>query len=626
MTNQYYKDEISRQNLVINNNNHSTPKLFAGETLLRTLQYDGYENEGQSIADIVDNSIEAGSSRIDVLFNRKQGSRSDIIDIAIVDNGSGIQKEFLQQAIAFGGSSKNDRTDCLGYFGVGLSKGGIAFGDHLSVISKIADNEWTGTFIDLRQDSPTKFTDEFLHKNDYSAPIVDNPEIPRWIVDQLGENFPDNSGTIIILSSLDPMKRKWGPRNFQQQLQKHLGIIHYQFAGKVEIYVNNQIVEFIDPLFLTKGLRGFDLDADRAQEFPGFSAEIFHNNKSCGIMSARFAFYPPTFGIKKEFKATPGAGASGNQANLRASIMRQYNGIILSRNGRIIGCDANNLTKFGNNDFNIGIELSFTGEADALMGVTSKKNQVSLQDEAWDLLRDELNLLSGIQSLRKARKEAFNRHKANVMKVADENGNQIRPFEKVATIEQSTPRKKLTKEVEDKLKILGKKGFEQEVENLKVQNPGKKEDIIRDELHTKILSKNYDTEILPLKGADFVTFEPFGAQTRIIFNSDHNFYKDLFGSDGVDSYSREALGCLITSFYRALVQTQIGGSEGNKFLFDSITGINLLKTWSETLETSLTILKENFNIKDLSEDQIDDISYKDDDTVVETEKVAADYK
>ena len=59
--------------------------------------------------------------------------------------------------------------------------------------------------------------------------------------------------------------------------------------------------------------------------------------------------------------------------------MRDYNGVILVRNGRVIGVDSKAPTRFGNNDYNIGVELEFPGLADDLFGVTTLKNKVSLK-------------------------------------------------------------------------------------------------------------------------------------------------------------------------------------------------------------------------------------------------------
>ena len=65
------------------------------------------------------------------------------------------------------------------------------------------------------------------------------------------------------------------------------------------------------------------------------------------------------------------------------SMLCEYTGVVLVRNGRVIGVDLKTY-RFGNNDYNIGVELEFTGDADELFGVTSLKNKISLKKQAWD--------------------------------------------------------------------------------------------------------------------------------------------------------------------------------------------------------------------------------------------------
>ena len=62
----------------------------------------------------------------------------------------------------------------------------------------------------------------------------------------------------------------------------------------------------------------------------------------------------------------------GSNANSRAKIMRDWT-VILKRNGRIIGSDRLRPVRFSNNDYNIGVELSFSGDLDDAFGMTTLK-------------------------------------------------------------------------------------------------------------------------------------------------------------------------------------------------------------------------------------------------------------
>jgi hypothetical protein len=91
----------------------------------------GYSFEA-AIADIVDNSIAADASRIDVQFRTEPQPY-----VAVVDDGRGMAGEFLLEAMRHGGTgpeSKRDARD-LGRFGLGLKTASLSQCRRLTVVS-----------------------------------------------------------------------------------------------------------------------------------------------------------------------------------------------------------------------------------------------------------------------------------------------------------------------------------------------------------------------------------------------------------------------------------------------------------------------------------------------------------
>ena len=102
--------------------------------------------------------------------------------------------------------------------------------------------------------------------------------------------------------------------------------------------------------------------------------------KTYGIATVRFSTLPQHLPEAK-FKTIRGTSArtdGTSTANSRFNVMREYTGVVLVRNGRVIGVDSKTY-RFGNNDYNIGVELEFTGDADELFGVTSLKIRFRLK-------------------------------------------------------------------------------------------------------------------------------------------------------------------------------------------------------------------------------------------------------
>ena len=108
-----------------------------------------YDNEAMALNDLIDNSLDANASEVNILLvtggNRTPDDyslrdsgreRPDRISAILVqDNGTGMADGFTRAACAYGWSSKKDKKT-LGTFGFGVKNAGIAFGSRLEVYSK----------------------------------------------------------------------------------------------------------------------------------------------------------------------------------------------------------------------------------------------------------------------------------------------------------------------------------------------------------------------------------------------------------------------------------------------------------------------------------------------------------
>ena len=85
---------------------------------------------------------------------------------------------------------------------------------------------------------------------------------------------------------------------------------------------------------------------------------------------------------------------------MAATYIKQYHGIVFSRNGRVIDVQSRTpWTTFINNDRYIRIEVEFSASLDEAFGVTTSKQQVTVSPEMWDCLR-EAGLPKAIEHLR----------------------------------------------------------------------------------------------------------------------------------------------------------------------------------------------------------------------------------
>ena len=101
------------------------------ERISEGLRDTGYEFS-TAVADIIDNSIAAGATVVDVRMAIDFGGK---IFVSVADNGCGMDREGLINAMRYGSRRRVDPSS-LGKFGLGLKTASTAFCRRLSVISR----------------------------------------------------------------------------------------------------------------------------------------------------------------------------------------------------------------------------------------------------------------------------------------------------------------------------------------------------------------------------------------------------------------------------------------------------------------------------------------------------------
>ncbi|MCL1884152.1 MAG: ATP-binding protein, partial [Defluviitaleaceae bacterium] len=216
-------------------------------TLIESTRAIGYTLEA-AIADVIDNSITALSSRVDIFFFPVGESY-----IAILDDGCGMNADELDNAMRYGSQNPNEKREAndLGRFGLGLKTASLSQCRTLTVVTK------QGEHLEARRWD----IDHVIEKDDWSLLILDSEEefnaIPR--IDELRKR---ESGTLVVWENLDRLKI--GEINFSRSMARkmddartHLSLVFHRYiAGEVGIKrlalsMNNVAIESADP-FLVK--------------------------------------------------------------------------------------------------------------------------------------------------------------------------------------------------------------------------------------------------------------------------------------------------------------------------------------------------------------------------------------
>jgi len=187
----------------------------------------------EALAEFVDNSLDAGASKLDIIFEGKD--RSTIEKIIITDDGYGMDEPQLKECFRRG-STRPRKPDELGKFGKGATFAGTSLGKRITYLTRDASDTLSARMVDL----------DVCEEKDgwYTIPVDPTPE-----VEQIFNRHVDSTGTIVILENLDRLRNSQASA-MAQQTKTHFGEIYasYISCGGVQLTVDGTPVEARDPL------------------------------------------------------------------------------------------------------------------------------------------------------------------------------------------------------------------------------------------------------------------------------------------------------------------------------------------------------------------------------------------
>ncbi|GAB1078491.1 MAG: ATP-binding protein [Shewanella algae] len=222
------------------NRRHAPPKASAMIEALRGLGY----TTASALADIIDNSIAAKASRVDLNFTwQNEKSR-----IEILDNGSGMDAQGLDTAMRLGELNPLDERDesDLGRFGMGLKTASFSQCRSLTVAT-MQNNQFNCLRWDLDVLVESSGDGWFMLEgaSDTGLPLVES-------VKNIGH------GTMVLWEKLDRILTDGFTSNdfldLIDQVERHLAMVFHRYledkSQRFEIYINDNKVKPWDP-FMT---------------------------------------------------------------------------------------------------------------------------------------------------------------------------------------------------------------------------------------------------------------------------------------------------------------------------------------------------------------------------------------
>lgn len=217
----------------------------SAKRLIKSLRDMGYDF-AQAVADVVDNSIEAGATlvAIDVEFD------GDDSWVRIADNGCGMKPEELREAMRYG-AERDYVEDDLGKFGLGLKTASMSQCQRLSVASRWNKDraDITAYAWDLDHIEKTNRWEILPLERGGLRPAIRHP-------------LKDTRGTVVLWERLDRIlgyKHPYGEvarKRLSQtcrEIELHLGMVFHRFltgearSRKLKLLLNGNVIVPWDP-------------------------------------------------------------------------------------------------------------------------------------------------------------------------------------------------------------------------------------------------------------------------------------------------------------------------------------------------------------------------------------------
>ena len=184
-----------------------------------------------SVADLVDNSIDANAKNVLIRFV-KNGRR--LVSLCIADDGDGMDEKEIKRAMQFAARRPYGAKD-LGMFGVGLKTASLSQADILTVVSRAKGSSAVGR----------QWTKEGIKKHDWSLNILNSSSAAGLLEHKWGIVGSISVGTVIRWDHVSDFDRlRVGIDAYIERaivgIQRHLGLKLHRFLerGRLRILVD----------------------------------------------------------------------------------------------------------------------------------------------------------------------------------------------------------------------------------------------------------------------------------------------------------------------------------------------------------------------------------------------------
>jgi hypothetical protein len=496
--------------------------LVFADAFIRGMRDIGYKNPAWALSEVVDNSVQAQAKTVEVvlgdLVSRPGGSQPQ--QLAVVDDGVGMLPQMLSYAVRWGGTEREGDRQGFGRYGYGLPSAAVSIACRYSVYSKVEDGDWHRVTVDIHELS--KIANDPDAVVSYLTPVRAAP--PDWVADVASkiQNLKGlTSGTVVVLEDLDRLRKNRGWRTekaLKHNFREHLGLVYRHWLGDLSMFVAGGAVEPLDPLFLTPSSRLFDETDVRALRVDTGAIKVESEQGRSGAVRVRASLLPWGFQFRRGQTGLP----SSRVRNSRDKILRKYSGIHVCRDGREIDVVSPRWTKFQNYDRFLRIEVDFSPELDEFFGITTSKQQITIDDEMWDRLENQLKLRDLVADMRRQFRDSKSRWEAQhgiEVETDQARESETAMLDSLSQVRRLRESDRKTREADEL--------FDREVKRI-VNQERRDDHEVRKQLESEVAARPFKVELRAIDEGPFYKPERLGRQRRLLINTAHPFYSAVY--------------------------------------------------------------------------------------------------
>lgn len=457
----------------------------------------GYKGTESALSELIDNSIQAGATRVAIRMiavEEEYGGRGKypqprVMEVAIADNGRGMDAELLRRALRFGDTSRfNDRSG-LGRFGMGLPNASVSQCRRVEVYSWQRGESPLWTYIDVDDVSEGKMS-----------------EVPQPVASEIPAPYEDlvdgNTGTIVVWRKCDRLDHDGKLDTLERTLRHNLGrIFRYFLVEGRELKINDVKIEPFDPLYLMPQARMLnDPLATQHGDTLKFNVGIPGNEGQHSMVEVVISLLPEDWQI------------NSNKKELQRRHVDTTSGFSIVRARREIDLIKSPYHAKHWTDTWYRVEIRFEPELDELFNVTHTKQHASIKRgmTIYEKLREAI--VANVATLKdmivargkKAHTATTVRAEEAVQRVLP----RLKPVEGLSDKSES----EVTAEIRD---FVGKAGFDKSTEE-------------RKRLEERLSTYTVLIEYEQLPGAPFYRIKVVGRSIVVLLNTAHRFYERVY--------------------------------------------------------------------------------------------------